>query len=1271
MKKYKRIFIRGMASVMLMILTLQMVLPYVEVEAAEEEGVELKLSNPDASTYTKELFAYLKGLGGDEILFGQQHAIDEGITLKNDGNRVASDQSEVKNAVGEYPAVFGWDTNSLDGRERPGNAIGDVALSYEERLNNLAASMKKAHELGGIVTLSMHPNNFVTGGNYKDTAGNVVREILPGQSKHEVFNAWLDQIVDLSHKVVDKNGEAIPIIFRPFHEQTGSWFWWGQSSTTPEDYKAIFRYTVDYLHEHGNNNILIGFSPNSGPSGDKEHYFETYPGDDYVDIIGIDSYDNKNNAGSEAWINRLAGDLQMLAEEAQARGKVSALTEFGYSAQGMNETGNTLDWWMRILEGIMNNDAFPKAKETSYMLTWANFGLPNNMYVPYEDVNGDLGGDHELLPTFKDYHDDARTVFANGGNVYNQSVDYTVIEHEKDMYVLNPTNGTKITKAPITLRTKVNHGNNPRVTYQVGNGEEIELMLTDGYYSAQYTPAASYNDSSIDVTYRYYETDALIDEESHRYFVTIDELPIKTYGFTEDIDDIKTNGTYSDISGDTPVLSVSHSDFNGGALALEVTNMEPEAWWQELKLELTNVSTIDLATVNQVEYDVYVPVSAGEKALVNTVMLPPDWETKYSHEVNVHDYDTVTVDGKDYYLVKATVDFPEVESAESLAISLVGKQLTFDDPFFVDNITLKNVYRETVKDPLVVDDFESYMGDNALLDRAYSDNGDPIAVSLSESEKQSGDYGLTFDYTLGSAGYSGKQVSLGGVDWSETNGVSFWLNHEAQGERHLTVQVQVGGVSFESNVALSDAYEGVVTIPFSEFAPAPWESNQTAIIDSERIQQVTQFALYMGGETGEGTLFFDDIKATNIDGAAPVPDKEDNGPIELNPIHLTFDESKEDFSGADFDVKAGHLNGTVNLEGKTEVKRNFSQSLDGYHYIVARIKYDSTQTEANALKAKVFIKTGEDWAWLDSGETTLKHGEYVDVIFDLSTAENLNAVRELGIEFIGASTKEAVVDIDSISIVETLDQLPSEAPGEEEEDAGTQVPDEDAEDTDVNEQIDLTQKQDQPNTWIVDNVKPVMNITEEVLSALDETDWLELNYHTVTVGLPVGMLQGHGDVTFSTKNMTDTLGADLNLISDLVAFTLLDTSGQAIDFDGGHVRLAFNVDLSDVAALDIIKVVYVNDQGEQEALLDPIDIDQENGLVYAEVEHFSSYGVIVVESEEGATAEENVIDESGSGEVLPETATSTYNVMSVAIVVMAAAFILFFVERKKRRQSLR
>jgi len=1326
MKRYKRKLMRGMACMMLMLLALQMVLPYVEVQAAPS-GQVLDMSDPEASQYTKELFAYLKGLGGDEILFGQQHAIDEGVTLTNDGNRVASDQSEVKNAVGDYPAVFGWDTNSLDGRERPGNAIGDVALSYEERLNNLAASMKKAHELGGIVTLSMHPNNFVTGGNYNDTAGNVVREILPGNSQHEAFNAWLDQIVDLSHKVVDENGEAIPIIFRPFHEQTGSWFWWGQSSTTPEDYKAIFRYTVDYLREHGNHNILIGYSPGSGPSGDKDRYFETYPGDDYVDILGIDSYDNKANAGSEAWINSVAGDLHMLAEEAETRGKVSALTEFGYSAQGMNETGNTLDWWTKLLDGIMNNATYPKAKETSYMLTWANFGFPNNMYVPYKDVNGDLGGDHELLPDFIKYYEDERTVFASEATIYNQGIDYTVSDHDKDLYVVGPTNGTKITTAPVTLRAKVNHGNTPQVTYQAGTGEEVEMVLDGNYYTAMYTPDALYNNGAVDVTYRYYENNEIIDQESHRYFVTIDELVVKTYDFTEGIDGIKTNGTYSDQDGAAPELTISHSDFNGGALKLDVSNMDPTVWWQELKLELTELSDVDLTTVNQVRFDAYVPTSAGEKALANIVMLPPDWETKYIHEVNVHDYDTVTIEEKDYYQVDVAIDLPKVEETEGLAMSLVGKQMTFDEALFVDNIQLVNVYQETVKDPLVVDDFEGYMGDNDLLDRAYSDNGDPIHIALSSTEKQSGDYGLQFDYTLGSAGYSGKQISLGGVDWSETNGVSFWLKHEAQGEKHLTVQIQIGGVSFESNVELNDAYEGVVSIPFSDFAPAHWEGNQTAVIDSERIQKVTQFALYMGGESGDGTLYFDDIKATTIEGADPIPDKE-TGPIDIEPLHFTFDESNEEFSGSGFDVVDGHYSGTLNLAAKKEVKRSFGQSLEGYQYIVARINYESVQTVDDALKAKVFIKTGDDWAWSDSGEVTLKQDEYVDVVFDLSTVEDLSAVRELGIEISGSAEGEATVHIDYISIVESLDQLPSDeedqtsgeggpedgdqTPGEDGSEGDDQTPGEDGSEGDgqtpgedgsegddqmpgegdsgdgdptpgeddsegepqegvVSTLEDLTQNMSQPNTWVVNNAKDEMRIAESVLESLDDQDWLEFEYEGLTAGLPVGMLKGQGDVTFKAEVVKDVSHYELNFISDLMAFSLVNENGEAIDFNDGRVRLAFKADLTGITDLDLVKVVYVNDDGVQVELLTPIDIDQENGVVYVEVKHFSRYGVVLTDADQSdgdSASDGNQTNDDTNGETLPNTATSTFNYLILATFIVIAAIGLFYADKRKRQQ---
>ena len=106
---------------------------------------------------------------------------------------------------------------------------------------------------------------------------------------------------------------------------------------------------------------------------------KTYPGDAYVDIFGIDSYDNKENAGSEAYMSSLLKDLNKIVSLAESKGKIAALTEFGYSAHGgLKRKGNTLDWYTRIFKAI-NGDS--EASKIAYMMTWANFDTVNNLYT--------------------------------------------------------------------------------------------------------------------------------------------------------------------------------------------------------------------------------------------------------------------------------------------------------------------------------------------------------------------------------------------------------------------------------------------------------------------------------------------------------------------------------------------------------------------------------------------------------------------------------------------------------------------------------------------------------------------------------------------------------------------------------------------------------------------------------------------------------------------------------------------------------------------------
>ncbi len=804
-----------------------------------KETAENKIAIVDtqATQETKELFSYLKELNTKkEILFGQQHALDEGVTLTEEGSRVASEQSDVKNAVGDYPAVFGWDTLSLDGHEKPGIA-GDIQKSIQ----NLSESMKKAHDLGGILTLSTHPYNFVTGGNFNDTSGDVVSEILPGGTANEKFTAWLDNIATLAHSLKTADNQSIPFIFRPFHEQTGSWFWWGESTTNPEQYKALYRYTVEYLRDKkGVHNILYAYSPGAG----NDRYLGTYPGDAYVDIFGIDSYDNKENAGSEAYISSLLKDLNKIVSLAESKGKIAALTEFGYSAQGLKEKGNTLDWYTRIFKAIKGDS---EASKIAYMMTWANFNTVNNLYTPYKDINGNLGGNHELLKDFQDFYKDNHTLFRNEvGKIYGTNKTIPVNERTSQRYLIRPADHSLIESRKSTIVTKA-LSEDSRVTY-VFAGEERELSKVGDYFQEELQISDSMDKKAHTLTLKYYNKDDLVETQSYTLFV-------------------------------------------------------------------------------------------------NTKKVQPS--------------------------------------------------------------------------PYLVDDFENYLGEDSLLEKAYSSNGDPISLSLQPAAEQ-GKYKMRYDYTIANNGYAGRQLSFD-KNWEDRNALTFEMKTEAHPKQHLTVQVQIGGVSFEKDIDLSQAIDGKVTIPFSEFKPAGWESHQNAQITKERLKKVTQFAFYVGGEKGVGSIEFDTIQAIKDSQLPPVPDKESEK--EYQPLTYTFEGDSLDWQGTDIQVKEKQLVAQLNAESgeKTEVKLTKGQDLSSYDWYVARVK------TTVPVSAKLYLKVGDSWQWVNS-EPQKVTDELIELRFDISGIKNRDSVKEIGIEFTGQSQQKQAgfASIELVTFVKNLSELTQE-----------------------------------------------------------------------------------------------------------------------------------------------------------------------------------------------------------------------------------------------------
>lgn len=343
----------------------------------------------------------------DKIMFGHQNAGHIGCSINNtDGT-----ESDVKNLVGKHPAVVGIDTLSFFG--------------YEGNMEQLVRVVKELHREGCIITLSSHMPNFSLGedGFYdyspNFTDGNVGPRILPGGDLNSKYLRFLDSIAEFASECVDVDGEPIPMLFRPFHEDNGSWFWWGREHLADDKYVTLFRYTVDYLQDQKN---VINFAYSYSPNGffeNTEHYLRRYPGDDYIDVLGMDTYRDCPSA-EDGYFGNLKNSLEILWQISLERGKPYALTEIGIRVldsvkggyyEGLAPSNNNVRNWFTELLSFM--DSFEAGKRCAYLLTWANFS-DQQFWVPYEkkDKNGQTVFRHEMCDDFISFCNDPRVILA-------------------------------------------------------------------------------------------------------------------------------------------------------------------------------------------------------------------------------------------------------------------------------------------------------------------------------------------------------------------------------------------------------------------------------------------------------------------------------------------------------------------------------------------------------------------------------------------------------------------------------------------------------------------------------------------------------------------------------------------------------------------------------------------------------------------------------------------------------------------------------------------
>ena len=177
------------------------------------------------------------------IMLGHQDDPVYGTTWKWDQGK-----SDVLLTTGDYPAVMGFDLGKieLDSKE---NLDG---VPFDRMRQEIIAQNKR----GGIVTLSWHPWNPATGENAWDPKGDAVAAVLDGGAQQQKFDAWLKKVSDFILSLKDKKGNLVPVIFRPWHEMNGGWFWWGANSCTSAQYNQLYAKTYRTLTKNGCTNIV-------------------------------------------------------------------------------------------------------------------------------------------------------------------------------------------------------------------------------------------------------------------------------------------------------------------------------------------------------------------------------------------------------------------------------------------------------------------------------------------------------------------------------------------------------------------------------------------------------------------------------------------------------------------------------------------------------------------------------------------------------------------------------------------------------------------------------------------------------------------------------------------------------------------------------------------------------------------------------------------------------------------------------------------------------
>ena len=317
------------------------------------------LCNPSASQQAKKVYEFLLQQSGKKTLSGAM----SGSSNSNDFADL------IYLNVGKYPALTGYDFIFLQYSPTPEN------WNWKVNYNDISAAREQWNN-NGLVSYMWHWNvptsesawkNGTEKGDYTGyafysdkTAFDIKEALKEGTWQNQFLMKDIEEVASYLKNLRDA---GIHVIWRPLHEaagnynlysDNGAWFWWGKGGAEP--CKQLWRLLYDqFTNVHGLNNLIWVWTVDA-TIGCEDQYDDWYPGDDVVDIVGVDIYENNTDAKTR--------QFQALVDVTKGNKLVS-----------VSECGNIPD----------PDKCFAQGNAWSWFMVWCTYDENNNLALSNKD----------------------------------------------------------------------------------------------------------------------------------------------------------------------------------------------------------------------------------------------------------------------------------------------------------------------------------------------------------------------------------------------------------------------------------------------------------------------------------------------------------------------------------------------------------------------------------------------------------------------------------------------------------------------------------------------------------------------------------------------------------------------------------------------------------------------------------------------------------------------------------------------------------------------